>query len=320
MKLVVFILGLSVSAQAFVKDTIPTLKTEGKIESSLNYWDDDCDSCGCSASGGSMGFGSLLNSNYIGIRYLYQSYRTNDGLYSNSPWFTERYNTVQLWSRLPITKKIQITALVPFHFHQRETVSGLQKLQGLGDITLLANYKLYQNLRKDSTTVVHTWQVGGGVKLPTGTFDQKNNGSINPGYQLGTGSWDYIALSEYTLRKGQYGLSGMANYTFKTENTKGYRFGDQFNYSGTFFYVWNHSNTTIAPQVGVNGEVYTFNYQHGQKLKKTAGNVVFAKLGFESGYKQWSLGCNLMIPLHQNLMAGNVEARLRLGLHLNYTL
>ena len=36
---------------------------------------DDCDACGCSASGGSMGFSSMLNPNFIGVRYFYQSYQ-----------------------------------------------------------------------------------------------------------------------------------------------------------------------------------------------------------------------------------------------------
>ncbi len=31
-----------------------------------------CDACGCSASGGSMGFASMLNTNFIGIRYFNQ--------------------------------------------------------------------------------------------------------------------------------------------------------------------------------------------------------------------------------------------------------
>ena len=34
---------------------------------------DECDACGCSASGGSMGFASMLNSNFVGIRYFNQS-------------------------------------------------------------------------------------------------------------------------------------------------------------------------------------------------------------------------------------------------------
>ncbi|MEN9337008.1 MAG: hypothetical protein RLZZ500_1995 [Bacteroidota bacterium] len=318
MKKIVLFLLWAIVMQAHVKDTLPFPNVTYYGSSQFKL--DDCDSCGCSASGGSMGFGSLLNANYIGVRYLYQFYRTNDGLYSNSPWYNEQYNTLQVWSRLPVTKRIQVAVLIPYHFHQRQTALGSQEIQGLGDVTVLGNYRVFQNLKKDSLTIQHTLIVGGGVKLPTGVYDQANNGSVNPGYQLGTGSWDGIFLVDYTVRYKQIGINGVINYTNKAENAKGYRFGNQFNYAGTFFYIWNAKNWTIAPQVGLNGEVYGHNVQHGQKLKATDGSVLFTKIGVETGFGKWSLGANIMLPLHQNLMSGNVNARSRIGVNLNYAL
>jgi hypothetical protein len=76
--------------------------------------------------------------------------------------------------------------------------------------------------------------VGGGVKLPTGKYNTNNNGSVNPSFQLGTGSWDYLLATEYIVRRKQFGLNTMLNYVIKTENRKWYRFGNQFNYAGTF--------------------------------------------------------------------------------------
>ena len=49
---------------------------------------DDCDGCGCGASGGSMGFASMINSNFVGVRYFNQQYKSNDGLYSNCLLYT----------------------------------------------------------------------------------------------------------------------------------------------------------------------------------------------------------------------------------------
>jgi hypothetical protein len=90
---------------------MPQKKTVSIIGIGLHntFWFDfDCDACGCSASGGSMGFSSMLNSNFIGIRYFNQQYKTTDGLYSNSPWYRESYNTTQLWARIPVYKNIQV--------------------------------------------------------------------------------------------------------------------------------------------------------------------------------------------------------------------
>jgi hypothetical protein len=99
---------------------------------------DDCDGCGCGASGGSMGFASMINSNFVGVRYFNQQYKSNDGLYSNSPWLNENFNTVQVWARVPVFKKFQVSALIPYHNHERENKSENQSISCIGDITVFA--------------------------------------------------------------------------------------------------------------------------------------------------------------------------------------
>ena len=281
--------------------------------------EDDCDACGCSASGGSMGFASMLNSNFIGLRYFYQSYESNDGLYNNSPWHDENFNTIQLWTRIPVVKNIQVSALIPYHFHNRETATGKQNISGIGDATLLGMYKLIQTT-KDSASVYHTLQLGGGIKIPLGKFDTANNGSVNPSYQVGTGSWDYLLVTEYVIKKNKLGLNTMLNYIIKTENEKSYRFGNQFNYASTFFYMVENGKFSFVPQLGLAGEVYEDNYQHNQKVRNTAGDIFMSKIGFEIGKDKFSLGANTMIPINQNLTGGNVKANYRWSINLNYSL
>ena len=55
-------------------------------------------------------------------------------------------------------------------------------------------------------------------------------------------------------------------------------------------------------------------------MQETAGSILFSKIGFEWGIGKWSLGSNLLVPLRQNLIAGNVEAKLRFALNVNYAL
>jgi hypothetical protein len=278
-----------------------------------------CDACGCSASGGSMGFASMLNSNFVGIRYFNQHYKSSDGLYSNSVWYNESFNTVQVWARIPVYKNIQISALVPYHFHNRETATGSQEIKGVGDITVLGMYRLYQT-HKDSTFLVHALQVGGGVKLPTGKFDQANAGNVNPSFQVGTGSWDYLLATEYIVKRKKFGLNTMLNYVFKTENEKKYRFGNQFNYSSTFFYLYEKNKFSLAPQVGFAGEVYGSNYQYSEIVRKSSGDIFFGKLGVEVGKNKFSMGANVMLPINQNLASNRVEANYRWSVNLNYSL
>lgn len=300
-------------------DSLSTINPFLKLPQFSNTLLEDCDACGCSASGGSMGFASMLNTNFIGIRYFNQSYKSTDGLYSNSPWYAENFNTIQVWARFPVVKNFQVSALLPYHFHNRETASGKQSISGIGDATVLGMYKIYQT-HKDSTVLVHTLQLGGGVKIPFGKFDQANNGSVNPSYQVGTGSWDFLLATEYVVKRKQFGLNTMLNYVIKTENEKQYRFGNQFNYATTFFYLYEKDKYSIAPQLGFAGEVYEDNYQLGQKVRNTAGDIFMGKLGFEIGKDKFSLGANVMLPIQQNLTGGNVEANYRWSLNLNYSL
>jgi len=95
---------LSIRFSNPVKDSLYFKK---QFKQMLLLEDDDCDACGCSANGGSMGFSSMLNNNFIGLRYVYQSYTTKEGVFNNSPWIDENFNTIQIWSRIPVTEKFK---------------------------------------------------------------------------------------------------------------------------------------------------------------------------------------------------------------------
>jgi len=278
-----------------------------------------CDACGCSASGGGMGFSSMIDRNFVGVRYFYQSYTSRDGIFNNSPWVDENFNTIQLWGRIPVAKRVQVSVQLPYHFFNRDLSAGAQNIDGLGDLTVLGLYTLYQT-DADSTATSHTLQIGGGIKAPTGKYDSANNGSVNPSFQLGTGSWDYIVAAEYVIRHNTLGLNTMANYVFKTENSQDYRFGNQFNYAGTFFYVVEKENFAIVPQAGLAGEIYATNRQYGEDVPLTKGNILFGKLGLEAGMGNFSIGLNGMLPITQNLTGGRVEANYRWAVNLNYSL
>jgi hypothetical protein len=316
----IFILALVLVCQwsfAFPKDSLNPFTRYRIMSKGMGK----CDACGCSATGGSMGFSSVFNNNFVGVRYFYQSYTSKDGIFDNSPHVDENFNTIQAWARIPVTEKIQVTALVPYHFHTRERSSGDENISGLGDITLLATYALYETEADSTALFIHKFQLGGGFKLPAGKYDEANNaGSVNPGFQVGTGSFDYLLLAEYVLKRKKWGLSSMLNYTFKTENEKAYQFGNQLNYGSTLFYLIETPVLKVVPQAGIAGEVYQENTQHGQAVPDTAGDILFSRFGIELGKKDFSFGLNAMLPISQHLSGGNVEANYRWSVNLNYSL
>jgi len=310
----IFLLFATQLVAANVDDTI-----QNPFKKYAQFLYEDCDACGCSASGGGMGFSSMLNQNFVGIRYMNQSYTSRDGLFNNSPWIDENFNTMQVWARIPIVKKLQVSALVPYHFHNRELTSGKQNIEGLGDITVLVLYTVFET-KSDSVQFIHQFQLGGGLKAPTGKYDSENNGSVNPSFQVGTGSWDYILAMEYTIKRQKFGLNSMLNYAFKTENDDHYQFGNQFNYGSTLFYQMETSGISLVPQAGIAGEVYGTNKQYKEDLRDTKGDIFFGKIGIEAGKDKFSIGLNAMLPIAQNLTGGRVEANYRWSVNLNYSL
>lgn len=282
------------------------------------FLDDDCDACGCSANGGSLGFSSLVQQNFVGVRYFYQHYTSKDGLYNDSPWIDEHFNTLQIWSKIPITKRIELSAIVPFQFHESMKTDGSRKIEGLGDVTLTGIYKLWNTEKEEGLN--HTIDLGAGVKFPTGKFNKVQNGSVNPSFQVGTGSWDYLMLGEYAVEMNRWGWQNSFSYVLKTENDSNYKFGNQLNFGSFFFHRLNWSDWNVVPQLGVNGETYASNKQFGETLKDTKGHILFAKIGSEFGYQKWNFGATAMLPLNQNLTGGNVKADYRWSIHLNYSL
>lgn len=283
------------------------------------FLEEDCDACGCSTSGGSLGFSSLLNKNFVGIRYFYQQYTSKDGLYNDSPWVKENFNTVQLWSKFSISDKFQVSAIVPFQFHNNEKTSGAQSISGLGDVSLVGFYTLLNKISEDAVWSQNL-EIGAGVKAPTGKYNSMLNQTVNPSFQVGTGSWDYLLLAEYTLIHKSFGWNTSVSYNIKTENKDHYRFGNQFNYNSVFFYNTKIDDVVLMPQVGITGEIFECNQQFNEDLKDTKGDAIFGKIGLEIGLNKFGLGINGMLPISQNLTGGNVRSDYRLSVFLSYKL
>ena len=281
-----------------------------------------CDTCGCGGNGGSMGFGTGLNNNFVGLRYIGQKYRSRDGIFDNSPWINENFNTVQAWGIFPVGKRVLINALLPYHFHNRTFADNTeQTITGVGDATVLAYYNV---LRQTPDSIIsikpeHVFQIGVGVKLPTGSFDAANiEGSVNPSFQLGTGSWDYILAANYGVTHRNWGLSALLNYTIKTENSKNYLFGNQWNVAvNTYKTFYVSPSVSLTPQFGLGAEFFEENREFNLTVPDTRGDVYFARFGLETNYNRYALGISSMIPISQNLNEGKVEVKNRVSLYLN---
>lgn len=279
----------------------------------------DCDACGCAAGNGSSGFETMLNPQFIGVRYFAQHYKAKENAFVSDANRNQYFNTLQLWARIPVAKKVEIYAGLPYHFHNRETSVGKENIDGIGDATLIGIYNFLDLPTKNMNR--HIFNAGAGVKIPIGKFDEVNASGTNPSFQLGTGSWDFLMALNYRFQMKNSAFMVNFDYTFKGENEKKYQFGDQFNYSAVYNYLFLNKNEFIfSAKGGFQGEIYDDNRQFGETLNRTSGNALYGKLGFELAYQKWSLGSELMLPITSNLASDDIEAKSRLGIFLNYGL
>ncbi len=299
----------SVSAYGSEKDSLFIPKNE----LSENLF---CDACGCAAGNGSSGFESLLNPQFIGVKYFAQHYKARENLFVNDRTQDQYFNTIQLWSRIPVGKKWSIYGNIPFHFHSKRTQQGNVSISGVGDVSMMALYQVFQ-----SGSESHQLNAGAGIKIPLGKFDERGLSGVNPSFQLGTGSWDYLWAMSYRFQKNSWALMLNSDYTIKTENRKRYQFGNQWNYAATGFYrILQKDQQTFAIKLGFQGEVYDHNRQYSEPIPNTAGSALYAKSGFEIAVARLSLGAEWMVPLYSRLAGRDIEARSRMAVFLNFGL
>ncbi|TBV26065.1 hypothetical protein DMZ43_09170 [Meridianimaribacter sp. CL38] len=290
-----------------------------------------CDLCGCTTSSGSASFGDLQMTSFVGLRYIYQTYESKNGIFDNSPTSEEQFNTYQLWARVPLGKSFYVSAILPYQDLSRKFQGNTESINGVGDMTLIGwyNLKIYKSNSENKEAIDfstnkeltgHSFNFGLGVKAPTGKFEEELTDRVNPGFQVGTGSWDAIATVMYNYGNNNLGLNTTFAYYLKSENKNEYRFGNQFSVSSNLFYKLKTKKMDISPFVGISGDVYDSIEQYGETLADTNGHLYNCSLGSEFNLKDFQLGLQYTLPIHQDFFGGNVEAKNRFSVYLNYKL
>jgi hypothetical protein len=118
---------------------------------------------------------------------------------------------------------------------------------GLGDLTLLGKYRLYQG-EIDLSSI-------GGIKFPTGdTSDRGFDGrKLEPEEQPGTGSFDYFFGLALAKQFGKLSAGGDFIYNLKTEGAQERKFGDVIRVDIAFSYPLREPG--IFPNVRFTGEI-----------------------------------------------------------------
>lgn len=259
-----------------------------------------CNACGGASGGTFSGILPQQQNHFVGIRYA-QKRLSNDGLQfeTATPAEHHQYNSLDVYGRFYVWPKVQILAYVPYGIHTMEVAgSPTETISSIGDMTVLANYNIV-NTAASEHAFKHNWFAGGGIKLATGKYQQRNSSRIMlaPGFQVGTGAYSFIANTIYTVRYKNVGFNANAQYKVNGTNELDYRFGNQFNASALFFYWKNIGQTVLLPNAGVSAETMQTDTQYDRDVENTGGQNLFATAGADLYWKKFGLGGYYQYPI-----------------------
>lgn len=278
-----------------------------------------CDICGCSAPGYFFGPFPQFKSHFYGVRYYFRSFNSqvkNDA----SQFSKDFYQTAEIWGGLNVGKKWQLMAFVPYNFNKQKSDDGTNSMNGIGDITLLANYKIMNNSRqlKNGKNIRQQLMFGAGIKIPTGKFsadpDEIIAGANN---QPGSGSVDVLLNSMYTLQINTWGVNGTVNYKINNSADQ-FRFGNTLNANLFAFKNITAKSLIVSPNVGLMYENLHANKLENLKVADTGGNALLGAAGVEINMSKITFGVNVQLPIDQNLSDGQTKILTRGVAHVTF--
>lgn len=275
-----------------------------------------CDICGCSVSSNGVGLLSAYQYNTVGIRWFSTHFKQHPDFGSTK----DNFKTIDIYAQWHFKNRLRLSIFQPYKWHIRNTGNTTTSIDGFGDTRLVANYALVNNLKLTDASSLF-WELGGGVKLPTGKFNaQIHRTGLPENFNLGNRSWAFTAQSNLVYNLSKIGIISFTNYQYNLVSSSEYHFGGQF--SNTLAVFAQNSITRrfkTIPHAGFYFEhvekdkLYNKNDAHG-----TGGHGLFASGGINFVVSDFLIGSSFMLPIKGKYGEQEVLAKPRVALELAY--
>lgn len=280
-----------------------------------------CDACGCSSSGNYIGMLPAYSTSFVGVRYRMQHFE-GSSLHSTSPStdpHSENFHRTELWGRFYPAKRIQTMIVVPFQKHQITEEGITQSIHGLGDITALTHVAVI-NKSSAETNWKHTVLLGGGVKLATGKYMQRDKDKVRfiPQFQLGSGATNFLANAILATQYKNVGVNVEFGKWFNQTNELSYRFGNQTYISSTVYARKPVGGTSLLPSLIYNWERIEGDREYDLPTEFTGSTTSHLGGGLTLIRTKWSANIFATVPVHQQLAEGASQNKIRFSLGFQY--
>lgn len=282
-----------------------------------------CDICSCSNSSYFFGMIPQFQKNTVGARFTHSTFtHPNTALNFNqqSQVLKDQFQSFDIWSRIYLKPKWQLIAVIPFKSNTRFEQNQRTSISGVGDWQAMVNYKWLDQSDSLSKKTKHLFLSGLGVKLPTGTYQQRDRNltMLPTAFQAGTGAFALQANLFYTLRHKRWGVTNQLFAQANATNELNYKMGDVLVWSTAMFYWFEKKQVRVLPQIGFGLEHYQADLSYKSKVANTGTQLLTFNLAAECYYKKMLFSAFVQIPASQSLAASQPRNNTRLGLNVGY--
>ncbi len=195
----------------------------------------------------------------------------NDGEYINS-------SVAQVFAGYTFSDRLSLQLNLPIIYRSFGSSDAHGSENGVGDLSLVANYRVYQKMGEAFT---FTWTALGGVKFPTGDSARLGGDDFSAGIgghdlALGSGSFDGVVGTGIFARWTKLFLTANTQYSIRSEGDFGHQYANDLTWSGGpgYFLALGHTYT-LALQAVVSGEYKGKDTFYGVADPDSAETIVY---------------------------------------------
>ncbi|MEO0899054.1 MAG: hypothetical protein AAFY71_21760 [Bacteroidota bacterium] len=270
-----------------------------------------CDVCGCSNG---LVIGNMLpqfHNNFVGLGFNrfafdYPSYSTVDAM-----------SSLEIRLRYYLSPKIQVMTSLPYRIINRSGEADSQQIQGWGDATILLMGQILQFTDTSGRGFQHQLWGGLGSNLPIGNSEDNSQVGLPAHFRLGTGTYNLQAVLNYQAMWGKIGMNIQASWQKSVTDRNGYVYGDQAIQALRFFSRIPLGESLMLPTIGLEYEWMGRDVEEGFFRNDTGGEGIFASVGADYFFNNYSFGGTYRHPLVQTYAQGEVVSNARWELRLS---
>lgn len=276
-----------------------------------------CCNAGGLSSCGSTGLLTSLRNNSVGLRLMAVPFETST---TSEDGYQDQFYVAEVSGRYQVSPRIRVSLQQPYRWNLRQQSSDDELLHGLADTRITGSYTLLDNKAMSDNSLIY-WELGAGIKLPTGKYDQGIYYRDLPGnLNLGMGNLGYLLQSNLVFFHKKMGVAHTASTQLNGKSRDDYHFGHQLTSALTVFReIALSEEIKLTPFAGASVEVFGKNHlPSGNFAEGSGGHGWFGLIGLNAGFGNFQVGALTSRPFQQNYSQRAIVAKQRYSLEFTY--